>query len=143
MTHAEHLSESVEGYFHESNKSILHIVNWDSITAENCIAYIKEDIAYSGLEKEFADFLEYLDTHVQDVESELNSFKKTSAPNSIRGGTRPDAGMKLKGNPKGKQPRITASFQLNLSHKQHIEEESHRLGISPSDYLNQVLDTIY
>jgi hypothetical protein len=139
MTHAEHLSESVEGYFHESSKSILHIVNWDSMTAENCIASIKEDIVYSGLEKEFAGFLEYLDAHIQDVESELNSFKKLSAPSSTRGGIRPGAGMK----PKGKQSRITVSFQLNLSHKQHIEEESHRLGISQSDYLNQILDVIH
>lgn len=33
--------------------------------------------------------------------------------------------------------------RIKTSHKQHIEEESHRLGISPSDYLDQVLDTIY
>lgn len=128
---ADHLSESVERYFQECKKSILFITNWDLITAKNCIASIKEDIIYSGLEKEFSNFLEYLDTHVQDVELELNQWKRTVSPDLSH--------PKKKRND---QSKTSVSFRIETSHERYINEESHRLGISPSDYLNQTLDMV-
>ena len=62
--------------------------------------------------------------------------KKTKKP--THGGFRPGSGAK----PKGKQARVTVSFLLEPEHRQFILTQSHELGISQSDFLNQLLDEI-
>lgn len=63
---------------------------------------------------------------------------KKTKPKTPHGGFRPGSGAK----PKGKQARVTVSFLLEPEHRQYILTQSHELGISQSDFLNQLLDEI-
>lgn len=40
------------------------------------------------------------------------------------------------------QSKTSVSFQIKTSHERFINEESHRLGVSSSEYLSQILDSM-